>query len=75
MAQTKRIAETLRSLKHDFIKHEISVVVVESMGATLRRDYSDVSGQSPGAGGSLICSFNGKLEATSTDSPTPAASR
>jgi hypothetical protein len=71
MAQTKRIAETLRSLKHDFIKHEISVVVVESMGATLRRDYSDVSGQSPGAGGS----FNGKLEATSTDSPTPAASR
>ena len=51
MAQTTRIAETLRSLKHDFIKHEISVVVVESMGATLRRDYSDVSGQSPGAGG------------------------
>jgi len=44
------------------------------MGATLIEDHGDVSGQSPGASGLMMCSFNGKPEATSTDLPMPAAS-
>jgi hypothetical protein len=68
------MAAANRSLKCQFKKRDSSIVVVESMGATLIEDHGDVSGQSPGASGLMICSFNGKPEATSTDSPMPAAS-
>ena len=69
------MAAVTRSRKRHFIKDESSIVVVESIGATLTGDHVAVSGESRGASGLLICSFNGKLEATSTASPTPAASR
>jgi hypothetical protein len=74
-AKKTRMAAANRSLKCHFKKRDSSIVVVESMGATLIEDHGDVSGQSPGASGLMICSFNGKPKATLTDSPTPAASR
>jgi hypothetical protein len=43
------MAAAKRSLKCHFKKRDSSIVVVESMGATLIEDHGDVSGQSLGA--------------------------